>query len=130
MAELNGLKTQNPALKTLIAIGGWTFSTSSATSGIFPAVASQAGPRATFAASAVAFARKYGFDGIDIDWEYPADSSEKAGFTALMQALRGAIQAEAVPAVSRGWPVAALPIAPAARLSFLSPCAQGRCASR
>jgi hypothetical protein len=102
MAQLNGLKAQNPELKTLIAIGGWTFSTNGATSGIFPAVASQAAPRATFVASAVAFARKYGFDGIDIDWEYPADSGQRAAFTMLMQALRDAIRAEAVPAVSCG----------------------------
>ncbi len=99
IAQLNGLKTQNPALKTLISIGGWTFSQSTSTGSIFPTVAAQAGPRATFVASAIAYARRYNFDGIDIDWEYPI-ASQRASFTLLMQALRSGIEAEVVPAVS------------------------------
>ena len=59
------LKRQNPSLKVLISIGGWTWS------GHFSdAVLTDTG-RQAFAASAVEIVRKYDLDGIDIDWEYP-----------------------------------------------------------
>ena len=52
--------------------------------------------------SAVAFLRHYGFDGIDVDWEYPVaggreDNSrrpeDRENFTLLLQALRAALDA-------------------------------------
>ncbi|MGK7950424.1 MAG: glycosyl hydrolase family 18 protein [Xenococcaceae cyanobacterium] len=63
--QLNNIKAENPHLKTLISIGGWTLS------GKFSDVALTDASRETFAKSAVEFMTKYGFDGIDIDWEYP-----------------------------------------------------------
>ena len=63
--QLNNVKNENPHLKTLISIGGWTLS------GKFSDVALTDTSRETFAKSAVDFMTKYGFDGIDIDWEYP-----------------------------------------------------------
>ena len=65
--QLAELKAANPALKTMIAVGGWTLS------GSFSDVASTAEGRANFADSAAAFLQKYTmFDGIDFDWEYPS----------------------------------------------------------
>src|SRR5262249_54207935 len=63
--QLQKLKKKHPHLRTLIAVGGWTLS------GPFSDVALTAKSRTTFARSCVAFLVKYGFDGIDIDWEYP-----------------------------------------------------------
>jgi len=34
---------------------------------------SDSNERAKFVASAVSFLLRYGFDGLDLDWEYPAD---------------------------------------------------------
>lgn len=63
--QLNQLKAAHPHLQTMISIGGWTWSAR------FSDVALTAEARARFAASCVAFMAEYGFDGIDLDWEYP-----------------------------------------------------------
>lgn len=59
------LKKQNPALKILISIGGWTWS------GKFSDAVLTDTARQAFAASAVDIIKKFDLDGIDIDWEYP-----------------------------------------------------------
>jgi GH18 family chitinase len=61
----NVLKAEHPHLKTFISVGGWTWS------GKFSDVALTESSRSNFAASCVDFIRAYGFDGVDIDWEYP-----------------------------------------------------------
>lgn len=63
--HLNLLKKENPALKILISIGGWTWSKN-----FSDAVLSDTS-RQQFAESAVAIIKKFDLDGIDIDWEYP-----------------------------------------------------------
>ena len=86
--QVNALKTQYPNLKTLISIGGWTLSDA------FPRMASTAASRATFIQSAMKYSRTNGFDGIDIDWEYPGfaehsgSSADKVNFTSLLREFR------------------------------------------
>ena len=63
-----GLKSKNPALKALIAVGGW-----SAGSAIFSQMASTSTNRQAFINSAVDLVKKHQFDGLDMDWEYPAN---------------------------------------------------------
>ncbi|MBV1777260.1 chitinase C-terminal domain-containing protein [Burkholderiaceae bacterium DAT-1] len=110
---LNKYKKLNPGVKTLISVGGWA-----ETGGYFDA----AGKRVpsggfyslttnadgsintaginTFASSVVAFLRKYNFDGVDIDYEYPTSmkdagnpddftvaNARKAGLVASYSAL-------------------------------------------
>lgn len=83
---LNKYKKQYPNVKTLISVGGWA-----ETGGFFNADGTRnasggfyklgAQPQATvdaFADSAVDFIRKYGFNGVDIDYEY-ATSNNHAG---------------------------------------------------
>ena len=71
--QLQSVKTANS--KTLISIGGWSFSTGTdafegkGSESIFPAMASSQQSRATFIQSAIQYAKARGFDGIDIDWE-------------------------------------------------------------
>lgn len=60
------LKSKNPSLKTLLAIGGWNVGST-----VFSDMTSSASTRKVFIESAIGFIREYGFDGIDIDWEYP-----------------------------------------------------------
>lgn len=73
---LNKFKKQYPDVKTLISVGGWAD-----TGGFYPMTTkadcsvNNSGIE-TFADSAVAFIRQYGFDGVDIDYEYPTSMKD------------------------------------------------------
>ena len=90
------LKKTNPNLKTLIAVGGWTFNDPGPTLTRFSDTASTAARRAAFAKSCVDFCRTYNFDGVDLDWEYPGDASrggnsaDKSNYVQLVKAIRSA----------------------------------------
>lgn len=62
-------KKQYTGVKTLISIGGWS------ESGGFYNMSATAQGRETFAKSCVDFLHQYGFDGIDLDWEYPTSAA-------------------------------------------------------
>jgi len=85
----------------LLSIGGWDLNTNDGTKGYFSSVASDDAKSETFANSAVAYARKYDFDGISVDWFFPAfttqggTSADKANFVKLITAVREAIDADA-----------------------------------
>jgi len=88
--NLNKLKLKNPGLKILISIGGWLWS-----GNFSDAVLSDTSRRA-FAASAVQIIRDYGLDGVDIDWEYPAQAGagnkfrpeDQQNYTLMFKSLR------------------------------------------
>lgn len=69
--RFNSIKDSNPGLKTLAVVGGWTFNNPGDTEFRFSDAVATAESRATFAASCVEFCRRYNFDGIDLDWEFP-----------------------------------------------------------
>ncbi len=86
-ARLLQLKSQHAGLSTLISVGGWGFSQT----GKFPAVAAGSQARAAFVTSCLdLFIRRWPglFDGIDVDWEFPAGPQERANFTSLLQEFR------------------------------------------
>jgi chitinase len=101
IGQLNALKKQY-GVKTMISVGGWT------RSGQFSPMAATETGRAAFVSSCAQYIKKYGFDGVDIDWEYPcfvrdADPNlsgdqachgtpaDKGNYTLLLQKLRSTL---------------------------------------
>ncbi|XP_071132083.1 probable chitinase 10 isoform X1 [Mytilus edulis] len=91
--ETANLKMKNPDLKILLAIGGWTHG-----SAPFTALVDNTQDMETFAANAIAYLRHINFDGLDLDWEYPANRGsppeDKQRFTQLCKILRSAFEDE------------------------------------
>jgi len=88
------LRERFPDLKITLAIGGWTGSSR------FSDVALTPESRTKFVESCVAFMRRYDFDGLDIDWEYPVAEGapgnsrrpeDKANLTFLLSDFRTAL---------------------------------------
>ena len=88
---LKRLKDAHPNLEVMISVGGWTLSDK------FSDVALTPASREKFAASCVAFCKKYGFDGVDLDWEYPVGGGlesnryrpeDKQNYTLLVKEIR------------------------------------------
>ncbi|TDL20581.1 hypothetical protein BD410DRAFT_725659 [Rickenella mellea] len=79
------LKLANRNLKVLLSIGGWTYSQA----GHFNFVTNP-NSQSTFVSSAVQLIEDYGFDGIDIDFEYPTAGAQAQGFATLLTSLRTA----------------------------------------
>ena len=67
-AQFNDLKRLNPSLRTLLAVGGWNFGVAKMT-----AMLGDARSRSEFATTSIEYLRKRKFDGLDLDFEYPAD---------------------------------------------------------
>lgn len=89
--KVNHLKATHPHLKTLLAIGGWNEGSVK-----YSQMASTPAGRQRFAQSVVAFLDKHGFDGLDLDWEYPAARGgvpqDKENFVLLLQELRSVLE--------------------------------------
>ena len=62
-------KQSNPNLKVLISVGGWNFPSAN-----FSRMVSTEENRKAFITSLKSFVTQHGFDGVDIDWEYPCSA--------------------------------------------------------
>lgn len=94
--RINKLKEKNPKLKTLLAVGGWAMGMAD-----FTNMVKTDAKIKEFVQDSVKYLRKWKFDGLDLDFEYPgiewrgSPKEDKQGFTKLCQTLREAFEAEA-----------------------------------
>ena len=77
---INKLKEDNPHLKTLLSIGGAT-----AGSDAFQHIVTSENSMREFSRNCIIYLRDRGFDGINIDWEWPSDTNNREEFTQLLQ---------------------------------------------
>ena len=84
-----GIKKRNPEVKVLLAIGGWIEGSEK-----YSQIVSNPETRSTFVQSVFQILTKYGFDGLDLDWEYPAarggKPEDKQNFVSLVRELKAA----------------------------------------
>ncbi len=105
VAAMVQLREKYPNMKIGFSVGGWT------RSGDFPKVASTDAKRKAFARNIAKLAHLYGYDFVDIDWEYPTadrdpdpagngvtvdkgckgSANDTRNFTLLLQELRSAL---------------------------------------
>ncbi|KAI3006398.1 CAZyme family GH18 [Aspergillus niger] len=73
-SRVTALKKRKNDLEVWISIGGWAFNDPGSTANTFSELAASKSKQSTFFESLLSFLDKYGFDGVDLDWEYPVDS--------------------------------------------------------
>jgi chitinase len=93
--EFASLKKKNQGLKVIIALGGWTFNDNGTIwQPVFSDLASTSEKRSQFAKKFLTFLDRYGFDGVDLDWEYPGapdrggKPDDGANLTKLIKEMR------------------------------------------
>ncbi|KAL5045879.1 hypothetical protein BDW71DRAFT_207868 [Aspergillus fruticulosus] len=85
------------SIETWISIGGWAMNDPGAYANVFSTLAASTTAQQAFLDSLVAFLDQYGFDGVDIDWEYPGASdrfgtkADYANFVSFLQNVRSAL---------------------------------------
>jgi len=89
--RLNALKQNNTNLKVILSLGGGGEDDSK-----YSRMVTSPDKRKTFIHNTIQYLHKYGFDGLDIDWEYPVcwggncnkgPKSDNANFAHLLQVL-------------------------------------------
>jgi chitinase len=84
--EVSELKKTWPDLKVTISIGG-------AGEKGFSNMAADAGKRSVFIADVCAWMKDHNLDGVDIDWEFPANAAQWQNYITLLRETRAALDA-------------------------------------
>ncbi|XP_063623048.1 acidic mammalian chitinase-like [Cydia splendana] len=93
VADLIALKEKNADLKIMAAIGGWNEGSTN-----FSTVVNNDTLRATLVSNLYNYIDSNGFDGLDVDWEYPAQrggaDTDKEQFVTFIKELKEAFAAK------------------------------------
>ncbi|KAK6171442.1 hypothetical protein SNE40_019631 [Patella caerulea] len=92
--ELTSIKKRAPEVKVLLAVGGWVFGIEP-----FAELANTSESIDGFCKNAIKYLRKWDFDGLDLDWEYPTERGggmeDRENFAILLKKLRMSFETEA-----------------------------------
>ncbi|CAF9915092.1 MAG: hypothetical protein ALECFALPRED_009976 [Alectoria fallacina] len=97
LGRFTALKTKLNGLETWISVGGWSFTDPGPTQEAFSTMSSTSANRQMFINGLLQFMNYYGFDGVDLDWEYPqADDrggqpADTENYVALAKELKAAL---------------------------------------
>lgn len=81
-------------VQTWISVGGWSFTDPGPTRTAFSTMSSSSGNRQKFISGLKQFMDTYGFDGVDLDWEYPqaddrgGSQGDTANYVQLVKDMR------------------------------------------
>ncbi|KAL1961763.1 hypothetical protein VTN77DRAFT_1089 [Rasamsonia byssochlamydoides] len=99
-SRTTALKQLNPGMEVWISIGGWSMNDADQpTATTFSNLAASTSAQSAFFASLLSFLETYGFDGADIDWEYPVapdrsgSPADFANYVTFLQNLKLAMGA-------------------------------------
>jgi chitinase len=95
MQRIGSIKLLQPDIKIWVAVGGWSFNDAwMPTATTFSDIAGSSANQDKFISSLILMMNTYGFDGIDLDWEYPG-ADDRSGrkedyenFTKFIKRLR------------------------------------------
>ena len=85
----SALRYARPPAKALFSVGG------EGSGAFFALMAAKPSSRRAFISSCIEVARKFGFDGVDLDWEFPQSPNEASLLGLVMKEFRSAIKKEA-----------------------------------
>ena len=97
--RFTALKSKKASLQCFISVGGWSFNDPTNipnTRTAFSDMVGSAANRRTFINSLSRFMKTYNFDGVDLDWEYPAANdrggvpADLANYVTFLRELRAA----------------------------------------
>lgn len=94
MRRIQGIKLIQPDIKIWIAVGGWRFNDPGPTAMTFSEIAASTEAQDAFISSLIKIMNTYSFDGLDLDWKYPA-AEDRGGrdediknFVSFMERMR------------------------------------------
>ena len=92
--RFTALKQLIPGLQTWISVGGWSFSDPGPTRHMWSYMTQQPSSRQNLPDNLIQFMETYGFDGVDLDWEYPQATdrdgapADTKNYAALVREMR------------------------------------------